>query len=112
MGEPRGIRDATQRPSESAEGLRADAPRGSGAWVAAAVGAFWGLVCYTILWEGEPAQVDRAFVESRGGTLALFPSRIAIWSIALAETVAGQTFDLSRRLSAGSPLSRARSEAG
>jgi hypothetical protein len=96
MGEPRGIRDSRQRQSESAEGLLAEPPRGSGAWVAAAVGAFWGLVSYSILWEAVPAQVDRAFVESQGGTLALLPSRIAIWAIALAEFVAGHSFDLSK----------------
>ena len=107
MGEPRGIRGPRQRPSHSAEGLRAEAPRGSGAWVAAAVGAFWGLVSYSILWEAVPAQVDRAFVESRGGTLALLPSRIAIWAIALAESVAGHSFDLSTSFGWIAPLASA-----
>ena len=104
MGEPGGIRDQRQRPSESTEGLRAEAPRSSGAWVAAAVGAFWGLVSYSILWEAVPAQVDRAFVESQGGTLALLPSRIAIWAIALAESVAGHSFDLSKTFGWIAPL--------
>jgi hypothetical protein len=107
MGEPRGIRDQRQRPSESAEGLRAEAPLGSGAWVAAAVGAFWGLASYSILWEAVPAQVDRAFVESQGGTLALLPSRIAIWAIALAESVAGHSFDLSKAFGWIAPLASA-----
>jgi hypothetical protein len=107
MGEPRGVRDPRQRPSESTEGLRAEVPRSSGAWVAAAVGAFWGLVSYSILWEAVPAQVDRAFVESQGGTLALLPSRIAIWVIALAESAAGHSFDLSKTFGWIAPLAGA-----
>jgi hypothetical protein len=84
-------------PSRDAErgGLR-DVPRFS--WMAASVGVggFWGLVGYTILWEGEPVQVNRAFVESAVGVLLLLPVRLVIWSIHLAEGLAGRTFDLSR----------------
>lgn len=76
-------------------GLRDDVPGFS--WVAASagVGGLWGLVGYTILWEGEPVQVDRAFVESAVGILLLLPVRLVIWSIHLAEELAGRTFDLS-----------------
>jgi hypothetical protein len=84
-------------PSRDAErgGLR-DVPRFS--WMAASVGVggFWGLVGYTILWEGEPVQVNRSFVESAAGILLLLPVRLVIWSIHLAEELAGRTFDLSR----------------
>jgi hypothetical protein len=82
--------------SEAERGLRDDVPGFS--WVAASagLGGFWGLVGYTILWEGAPVQVNRAFVESAAGTLALLPVRLVIWSIHLAEELAGRTFDLSR----------------
>lgn len=96
MGEPRGIPDPRAPSGEPGEGLPAEASRRPGASVAAGLGALWGLVSYSILWEGMPAQVDRAFVESPGGTLVLLPSRIAIWSIAVAEAAAGRSFDLSR----------------
>lgn len=96
MAELRNAPAPGKRPPERGEGLRAEAPRRSGASVAAGVGALWGLVSYSILWEGLPAQVDRAFVESPAGTLSLLPSRVAIWAIALAEAVAGRSFDLSR----------------
>ncbi len=77
-------------------GLRDDVPGFS--WVAACagIGTLWGLVGYTILWEGEPVQVNRAFVESAAGVLLLLPVRLVIWSIHLAEELAGRTFDLSR----------------
>lgn len=76
--------------------LRRDVPGFSGAATAAGIGAFWGLVGYTILWEGVPAQVDRAFVESVVGLIVLLPVRLVIWSIHLAEEFAGRPFDLSR----------------
>ena len=82
--------------SDAGRGIRDDVPGFS--WVAASagLGGFWGLVGYTILWEGEPVQVNRAFVESAAGTLVLLPVRLVIWSIHLAEELAGRTFDLSR----------------
>jgi hypothetical protein len=88
--------DLADSSSDAGRGLRDDVPGFS--WVAASagVGGFWGLVGYTILWEGEPVQVNRAFVESAAGTLVLLPVRLVIWSIHLAEELAGRTFDLSR----------------
>ncbi|MEX2275911.1 MAG: hypothetical protein WEA10_10170 [Actinomycetota bacterium] len=71
-------------------------PRPSGVLAAAVgLGGFWGLVSYTILWEGQPVQVNRPFVESIAGTLLLLPARIVIWGVLLAEEIAGRTFDLS-----------------
>ena len=46
--------------------------------VAAAVGSVWGLLCYSILWEGEPFQAQRPFVESTLGLIALLPVRIVL----------------------------------
>jgi hypothetical protein len=63
--------------------------------VAASIGTIWGLLGYTILWEGEPVAVQRPFVQSAVGTLALLPVRIVLWAIRLAETIAGRTFELS-----------------
>lgn len=77
-------------------GLRDDVPGFSWGAAWAGVGTLWGLVGYTILWEGEPVQVNRAFVESAVGVLLLLPVRLVIWSIHLAEGLAGRTFDLSR----------------
>ena len=76
--------------------LRRDVPGFSGAAVSAGIGGFWGLVGYTILWEGVPAQVDRAFVDSIVGLILLLPVRLVIWSIHVAEEFAGRSFDLSR----------------
>lgn len=64
--------------------------------LAVAVGGFWGLVGYTILWEGEPFAVTRRFVDSVGGLLVLLPVRVVIWGIRVAEEIAGRPFDLSR----------------
>jgi hypothetical protein len=82
--------------TDAERGLRDDVPGFS--WMAASAGAggFWGLVGYTILWEGAPVQVNRSFVESAAGILLLLPVRLVIWSIHLAEQLAGRTFDLSR----------------
>lgn len=79
-----------------ARGLRDDGPVASGVAVAAGLGGFWGLVGYTILWEGAPIAVDRAFTASAAGTLLLLPVRLVIWAIELAESAAGRSFDLSR----------------
>lgn len=67
-----------------------------GGSLAVAVGGFWGLVGYTILWEGEPFAVTRRFVDSVGGLLVLLPVRVVIWGIRVAEELAGRPFDLSR----------------
>jgi hypothetical protein len=83
-------------PEDHERGLRDDLPGFSWVTASAGIGTIWGLVGYTILWEGEPVQVDRAFVESVAGILLLLPVRLVIWSIHLAEELAGRTFDLSR----------------
>jgi len=64
--------------------------------IAAGAGTLWGALCYSILWNGTPFLVDRRFVVSVRGTLALLPARIALWAVHLAESIAGRTFDLSR----------------
>jgi hypothetical protein len=70
-------------------------PRPSVVTIAAAVGSAWGLLCYSILWEGEPVQVQRPFVDSIVGAVALLPVRVVLWAIHLAEDLAGRTFALS-----------------
>jgi hypothetical protein len=70
-------------------------PRPSVVTIAAAAGSAWGLLCYSILWEGQPIQVQRPFVDSAIGTLALLPVRVVLWAIHLAEDLAGRTFALS-----------------
>jgi hypothetical protein len=78
-------------------GLRLEEhPRVSVLGVAASIGAVWGLLGYSILWEGVPVTVQRPFVESVGGTLALLPVRGVLWAIHLAETLEHRTFDLSQ----------------
>ncbi|MFM8999892.1 MAG: hypothetical protein ACKOKE_07585 [Actinomycetota bacterium] len=62
---------------------------------AAAVGSFWGLATYGVLWEGTPVEVSRAFVASPIGSLLLLPARLVIWGILGTEAVLGRTFDLS-----------------
>jgi hypothetical protein len=71
-------------------------PRPSATAIAAATGAVWGLLGYSILWEGAPFSVQRPFVQSVGGTIVLLPVRAVLWSIHLMESVAGRSFDLSR----------------
>jgi hypothetical protein len=79
-----------------ARGLRDEVPpRLTAAGLATGLGAVWGLLGYAILWEGVPVGVDRPFVQSLGGTLALLPVRAVLWGIRRAEVFAGRTFDLS-----------------
>jgi hypothetical protein len=75
--------------------LEEDHPRLSVLGVAGSVGALWGLAGYAVLWEGEPVTVQRPFVESLLGTIALLPVRAVLWGIHLAETVEHRTFELS-----------------
>ncbi len=83
-------------PGPGTRGLRDETPpRLSTAGVATGLGAAWGLLGYAILWEGVPVGVDRPFVQSLGGTLALLPVRAVLWGIRRAEVLAGRTFDLS-----------------
>src|SRR3712207_5477008 len=71
------------------------APTPSVAAIGGAAGAVWGLLCYSILWHGEPVGVQRPFVESLGGTLALLPARAVLWAIHVAEELAGRPFALA-----------------
>lgn len=71
-------------------------PRIRPASVAAGAGLLWGAFSYSILWEGSPFPVDRAFVESLRGTIVLLPARIALWGMHAAEAISGRTFELSR----------------
>ncbi len=82
-------------PSADRRGLRDEIPRVSGAMIAAGVGALWGALGYSILWDGTPVAVDRAFVESTLGTLILLPSRLVLWAIRRTELALGRTFDLA-----------------
>jgi len=77
-------------------GLRDEYPRTSGVAVAVGIGGLWGVLCYSILWEGSPVAVDRAFVQSVVGTLALLPARLVLWAIRWIELLADRTFDFSR----------------
>ncbi len=85
------------RPTETDEGsgLRDEYPGLSGIGVAVAVGGLWGILCYSVLWEGTPFEVDRAFFRSVGGSLALLPARIVLWSIRRIELLLDRTFDFS-----------------
>ena len=78
-------------------GLRDDAPAGiSPLGVAFGAGLVWGLLGYSILWEGTPFVVQRPFVQSVLGTIVLLPIRTVLWAIHLAERVAGRPFDFSQ----------------
>lgn len=57
----------------------------------AGIGAFWGLGCYGVLWEGVPVVVGRPFVESIVGTLVLLPARALLAAIHLGESLSGRT---------------------
>jgi hypothetical protein len=88
--------DTVRMREQGTSGLRRDAPPGiSVTGLSFGIGAVWGLLGYSILWEGTPVQVDRPFVQSVAGTLVLLPVRTVLWAIRLAEDVAGRPFDLS-----------------
>lgn len=57
----------------------------------AGIGAFWGLGCYGVLWEGIPVVVGRTFVESVVGTIVLLPARALLAAIHLGESLSGRT---------------------
>ncbi len=85
-----------ERERERGRGLRDEYPRPTGVGAATGIGALWGLFGYTVLWQGSPFGVSRAFVESAPGTLLLLPVRIVLSAIRFVEThVAGRTFDFS-----------------
>jgi hypothetical protein len=87
-------RSADARPRSTAGGIP-DPPRQGMLASIGGLGALWGLVSYSILWEATPVQVGRGFVQSALGTLVLLPSRVVIWAISVAEAAAGRSFDLS-----------------
>jgi len=51
---------------------------------------------YSVLWDGAPFAVDRPFVQSAFGTIALLPVRTVLWGIHLAEGTLDRTFDFSQ----------------
>jgi hypothetical protein len=51
----------------------------------ALAGAIWGAVAYQILWGNTSIVVTRSFVDTPLGLLALFPVRIVLFGIHLAE---------------------------
>jgi hypothetical protein len=62
----------------------------------AAAGAVWGFAAYRILWGYTQVVVDRRFVDSVTGLLALLPVRAVVAVIDLVERhVVHRTFDLS-----------------
>lgn len=80
---------------DARRGLRDRAPQvRTAAWIAG-LGAVWGLLGYSILWEGRPVLVDRAFVVSSLGTLLLLPVRAVLAGIRLTETLLGRSFVLA-----------------
>lgn len=88
-------RDDGQGPTADGHGLRDEYPPVSGIGIAVGVGGLWGVLCYSILWEGTPAEVDRRFVESALGTLVLLPARLVLWAIRWIELLLDRTFDFS-----------------
>ncbi|MGZ5354159.1 MAG: hypothetical protein ACXWDS_04580 [Actinomycetota bacterium] len=77
-------------------GLREERPPGiSATGLALGAGAIWGVLGYSVLWEGTPFAVQRPFVRSIVGTLVLLPVRAVLWAIHRAEILADRTFDLS-----------------
>ena len=89
--------DAAAEPAEPAEGrgLRDDYPRRSGTAWALGAGALWGVLGYSVLWEGTPFEVSRSYVESALGTLLLLPVRLVLWAIRWVELLTDRTFDFS-----------------
>jgi hypothetical protein len=87
--------DGSPLGTEGRPGLRDEYPRPSGIGAAVAVGGLWGVLCYSVLWEGTPFEVDRAFVQSVPGSLALLPARLVLWAIRGIEVALGRTFDLA-----------------
>jgi hypothetical protein len=81
--------------SDEGRGLHDEFPRVSGIAVVAGIGMLWGALCYSVLWEGTPFAVDRAFVEGVLGTLVLLPARLVLWAIRWVELVTDRTFDLA-----------------
>ena len=78
-----------------AEGLKDEYPRASGLAATAGIGAAWGFLGYTVLWQGVPFGVDRPFVKSVVGTLVLFPVRTVLWGVHIGERFAGRSFDFA-----------------
>jgi hypothetical protein len=71
-------------------------PRMPGVWVAASLGAVWGLAGYILLWGYTPIVIHRSFVVGPLGTLSLLPVRTVLTSIWLVEEhVVGRSFQLA-----------------
>ena len=87
--------DSSPLETEGRPGLRDEYPRPSGIATAVAVGGLWGVLGYSVLWEGTPFEVDRPFVQSVPGSLALLPARLVLWAIRGLEVVLGRTFDFA-----------------
>jgi hypothetical protein len=87
--------EGADRPTDRRSGLRDDAPALTGIGFAVGFGGVWGLMGYTVLWQGSPFSVDRRFVGSIVGTLVLLPVRLVLWGIRAAEALTGRTFDLA-----------------
>jgi hypothetical protein len=67
-----------------------------GVWVAASLGAGWGLAGYALLWGFTPIVIHRSFVVGFLGTLSLLPVRTVLTSIRLVEEhVVGRPFQLA-----------------
>ncbi|MFB3737775.1 MAG: hypothetical protein ACE14W_02275 [Candidatus Velamenicoccus archaeovorus] len=98
MADERGGRLGDERPGEAEDegtGLPDGPTRITGIGAAVALGGLWGLMGYTVLWQGTPFGVDRGFVASAGGTLVLLPVRLVLWGIRAAEGLTGRTFQLA-----------------
>jgi hypothetical protein len=54
--------------------------------VALTLGALWGAFAYAVLWNDTPIVVTRQFFESPTGVVLLFPVRVVLWGIRMAET--------------------------
>lgn len=80
---------------DEGHGLQDEYPRATGVGIATGIGGLWGVMCYSVLWEGTPFEVDRAFVESVLGTLALLPARLVLWAIRWIELLTDRTFDFA-----------------
>ncbi|HZD79500.1 MAG TPA: hypothetical protein VE646_05630 [Actinomycetota bacterium] len=78
---------------ERGSGLREEVPRAGALGTATALGGLWGLLGYTVLWDGTPFATDRRFVESVLGTMALLPIRLVLWGIRAFELLTGRTYN-------------------
>ena len=65
--------------------------------ISAILGALWGSAAYALLWGQTSVQLTRPFVNSLPGLASLFPVRVVLFGIHLAEDrIVGHAFDFSR----------------